>query len=59
MMMVPADPAARDFAIDCFLADWRAGRLDRGEAQLLRAELRNIGDVRRLERVARVIDGRG
>jgi hypothetical protein len=58
MFMVPIDPVSRDFAIDCFLEDWRSGRVEPVDAERLRAELRTIGDVARLERVARVIDGR-
>jgi hypothetical protein len=58
MVMVPHDPASRDFAIDCFLDDWRSGRVEAHDGDRLRAELRAIGDVARLERVARVLDGR-
>lgn len=58
MPIVPDDPASRDFAIDCFLDDWRSGRVERYEADRLRAALRSIGDVVRLERVARAVDGR-
>lgn len=58
MMMVPIDPNARDFAIDCFLEDWRCGRIARPDADSFRSQLRTIGDVARLEQVAREIDGR-
>ena len=50
--MLPAEPAARDFVIECFLEDWAAGRVARQDGDRLKAQLRDIGDVVRLERVA-------
>jgi hypothetical protein len=56
MMMVPIDPASRDFVIECFLEDWLVGRASDHDGDRLRAQLREIGDVARLERVARALD---
>lgn len=56
MMMVPIDPAARDFAIECFLEDWQTGRATTSDGATLRAQLRNLGDVVRLEQLARTLD---
>jgi hypothetical protein len=56
--MVPTDPAARDFAIDCFMEDWAAGRAAPQDGDRLKSQLRAVGDVARLERVARHIENR-
>jgi hypothetical protein len=56
--MVPTDPAARDFAIDCFMEDWASGRAEPQDGDRLKSQLRAIGDVARLERVARYIGAR-
>jgi hypothetical protein len=56
MMMVPNDPAGRDFVIECFLEDWQLGRASDHDGQRLRSRLRDMGDVARLERVARALD---
>ena len=58
-MMMSSEPSARDFAIECLLSDWEAGRADRADAERLRDLLRQAGDVVRLERVARRMSGRG
>ena len=55
MIMVPIDPVARDFAIECFLEDWETGRATQSDGAALRAQLRHLGDVARLERVARTL----
>ena len=55
MMMVPIDPAARDFAIECFLEDWESGRATLRDGDKLRAQLRHLGDVARLEELARTL----
>jgi hypothetical protein len=57
MMMVPIEPAARDFAIECFLEDWDQGRATAIDGESIRAQLRHLGDVARLEAVARRIAG--
>jgi hypothetical protein len=57
-MMVPNDPAGRDFVIDCFLEDLQLGRVGDHDGYRLRSQLRDIGDVARLERVARALDRR-
>jgi hypothetical protein len=59
MFIVPTNPVERDFVIDCFLEDWDHGRATAHDAYQLRAELRQQGDVARLERVARRIAARG
>lgn len=56
MMMVPSDPASRDFVIECFLEDWQLGRATIRDGYTLRSELRQIGDVARLERLARALE---
>ncbi|HEY0269734.1 MAG TPA: hypothetical protein VGC10_01945 [Sphingomonas sp.] len=58
MMMVPNDPAGRDFLIECFLEDWQLGRASDHDGNRLRAQLRDVGDVVRLERVARALEQR-
>ncbi len=58
MMMVPSDPAGRDFVIESFLEDWQLGRATDHEGSRLRDQLRAIGDVARLERLARALDHR-
>ena len=58
MMMVPNDPAGRDFVIESFLEDWHLGRASENDGYRLRAQLRDIGDVARLERLARALDQR-
>jgi hypothetical protein len=52
-LLLPAEPAARDFVIECFLEDWSAGRAARQDGERLKAQLRAMGDVARLETVAR------
>lgn len=56
MMMVPNDPTARDYVIECFLEDWQLGRVSHDDGYTLRAQLRHLGDVARLERVAKALD---
>ena len=58
MVLMPIDPASRDFAVECFLEDWAAGRASRREAEALRAQLRDMGDVHRLEYVSRSLSER-
>lgn len=57
--MVPSDPAGRDFAIDCFMEDWAAGRAGAQDGDRLKSQLRAVGDVARLERFARQLASRG
>ena len=52
-MVLPAEPAARDFVIECFLEDWSAGRAAPQDGDRLKAQRRAMGDVARLEKVAR------
>lgn len=52
-MLLPTEPAARDFVIACFLEDWSAGRAAPQDGDRLKAQLRAAGDVVRLEQVAR------
>lgn len=56
-MMVPAEPADRDFAIECFLNARCEGRTTSFDDDEMLQQLRQAGDVRRLERVARIILG--
>ncbi len=58
MMMVPNDPAGRDFVIECFLEDWHLGRATDREGVRQRDQLRAVGDVERLEHLARALDPR-
>lgn len=55
MTMIPAEPQARDFAIEAFLADWARGQCDAADGAAMLAELRRAGDVRRLERLSRAL----
>jgi hypothetical protein len=56
MMMVPIDPSGRDFVIECFLEDFQLGRASNRDGDTLRDQLRQLGDVSRLERVARALN---
>ena len=56
--MVLADPGSRDFMIDIFLEDWERGRSTIFDGKQILAALRLLGDVARLERLARTLNGR-
>lgn len=57
MTIMPMNPVDRDFMIESFVEEHSAGRTTVSDGDDILAQLRLVGDLGRLERLARILRG--